>query len=180
MKLGIVTLILLTTSATFVLAQEQLKPSVETPAGQAPIISGIPNVGQGSQPRASTGQLVTEQAEGDLLSSDLVGRALFDMAGHKIGEISDILIGRDHRLIAVIADLEGSESTRKKIAVPFDLLRQNTVASRETRLVVGMDQSVLQATKAFEPLSKEARLDDNQDLTTGSGAATGASVPPTK
>ncbi len=34
--------------------------------------------------------------------------------------------------------------------------------------------------KGFEPLAREAGLDDNQDLTTGTGAATGGSVPPTR
>jgi hypothetical protein len=180
MKLGIAISFLVATTATMDFAQEQQKSSVETPAGQAPIISAIPKVGQGTQQAASADKFVTEQAEGDLLSSDLVGRALFDTAGRKLGEVSDMLIGRDRRLVAVIADLEGAESTQKKVAIPFDILRQDTSNSRETRLVISMDQSTLQAAKAFESLSREARLDDNQDLTTGSGAATGASVPPIK
>jgi sporulation protein YlmC with PRC-barrel domain len=180
MKLGIATSIILALTVTMASAQEQAKVLNDVPAGDAPFLSAIPKLDQGTQPTVSARDLVTEQKEGDLLSSDLVGQDLFDMTGRKIGEVSDVLISQDRRLVAVIVELEGNGPPSRTIAIPFDVLRHTTVDSREIRLVASLDPSTLQAAKTFEPLSREAKLDDNQDLTTGSGAATGASVPSTK
>ena len=46
--------------------------------------------------------------------------------------------------------------------------------------MASIDAAAVKEAKSFEPLAKEAGMDDNQDLTTGSGAATGGSVPPTR
>ena len=122
-------------------------------------------------------RLVTQQLEGDLLAGDLIGRPLFDGSGHHIGEVSDILIDRNRRLSAVVVTLNAGAGS-KKVGIPFDALRQDPGNRRDHRLIAQVDTAALRQAKAFEALAKEASQDDNQDLTTGRGGATGASVPP--
>ena len=149
-----------------------------TPESQAPVATGLPVVSGHSGGAAAA--LVTEQMEGDLLASDLVGKALFDPAGGKVGEVADVLIDRSRRLRAVVVTLDAGLGTPgKKVGIAFETLQQ-AGARREARLVTTVDVAVLKAAKSFEPLAKEAGMDDNQDLTTGSSPATGGSVPPTR
>jgi hypothetical protein len=152
--------------------------STETPSTQAPLIGGIPNAGQIGAGGTSTSGIVTEQMEGELLSSDLIGRPLHDLAGARVGTVRDILISRDHRMTALVADLDDSSgATVRKIGIPINAIEQKIVNRREIQLLVKIDPTTFRNAKAFEPLAREAGLDDNQDLTTGSGAATGGSVP---
>ncbi len=151
-------------------------PVSEPPAAQTPVVTGVPEaLPSGSGSAAPTGLLVSEQREGELLASDLVGRPLYGPSGQRIGEITDVLIDRARRLSAVIATLD---QTPTKVGIPFEALNQAPVGRRDVRLTIKVDPAALRAAKSFEPLAKEAAMDDNQDLTGGSGAATGASVPP--
>jgi PRC-barrel domain len=169
-------------SAQAPVSQSGAQPqSVELPSDQAPIIGGIPIVNQADARPASAASIVTEQMEGELLSSDLIGRTLHDRTGARFGMVRDILIDRNHRMTALIADLDDvSGSSRRRVGIPIDAIEQRAVSRREIRLLVKIDPAELRNAKAFEPLAHEASLDDNQDLTTGSGSATGGSVPPAR
>ncbi len=157
----------------------QPSPEAAVPAAQAPVITGLPRSAPASD-RVS-GALVSEQLEGDLLASDLMGRDLYDPAGRKIGEVTDVLLDRNRTLKAAIATLDPSLGLRgKRIGIPFSALHWSPASSREVRVVATIDPAELKEAKGFEPLAREAGLDDNQDLTTGTGAATGGSVPPTR
>ncbi len=160
------------------LAQER-PPDATLPATQAPVMTGLPRSApaSGNAPEA----LVSEQLEGDLLASDLIGRDLYDPGGRKIGQVTDILLDRNRTLKAVIATLDPSlGASGKRVGIPFGALQWSPTSRREARVVLTTDLAGLKEAKGFEPLAREAGLDDNQDLTTGSGAATGGSVPPTR
>jgi hypothetical protein len=150
----------------------------ETPSTQAPLIGGVPNANQTSGGSANASGVVAEQMEGELLSSDLIGRPLHDATGARVGTVRDILIGRDHKMTALIADLDSTSGANgRKVGIPIGAIEQKTVNRRDVHLLVKIDPSTLKNAKAFEPLAREAGLDDNQDLTKGSGTATGGSVP---
>jgi PRC-barrel domain len=150
----------------------------ETPSTQAPLIGGIPNANQTNSGSTNASSVVTEQMEGELLSSDLIGRPLHDAAGTRVGTVRDILISRDHKMTALVADLDAaSGADGRRVGIPIGAIEQKTVNRRDVHLLVKMDPSTLKNAKAFEPLAREAGLDDNQDLTKGSGTATGGSVP---
>jgi hypothetical protein len=106
---------------------------------------------------------------------------LYDPGGRKIGEVTDILLDRNRTLKAAIATLDPSLGlSGKRIGIPFSALHWSPASSREVRVVATIDPAELKEAKGFEPLAREAGLDDNQDLTTGTGTATGGSVPPTR
>jgi sporulation protein YlmC with PRC-barrel domain len=187
MRRAIATMILVLAVGNVASAQEPVPQSgnqlqsAEPPSAQAPIIGGIPSANQTDARPASAAGIISEQMEGELLSSDLIGRPLHDRAGARLGTVRDILIDRNHRMTALIADLDdGAGSGGRRVGIPIDAIEQTAVSRRETRLLVKIDPAALRNAKAFEPLAREASLDDNQDLTTGSGAATGGSVPPTR
>ena len=150
------------------------------PAVQAPLITAVPEAGPvGDSSGRLVLELLSEQGEGELLSSDLVGRPLYGRDGRKLGEITDLLVDRNRRLVAVVAALDaGAGPQGKSIGIPFDALRRSGAGGQEVRLVVDIDEGRLREAKAFEALSKEAGQDDSQDLTAKGGAATGVSIPP--
>jgi hypothetical protein len=124
---------------------------------------------------------VSEQLEGDLLASDLMGRDLYDPAGRKIGEVTDVLLDRNRTLKAAIATLDPSLGVSgKRIGIPFSALHWSPASQPGGPGGCHDRSSRTQGSEGFEPLAREAGLDDNQDLTTGTGAATGGSVPPTR
>jgi len=122
---------------------------------------------------------VPEQTEGELLASDLVGQPLYDTSGGRLGDTTDVLFDREHRLKALVIALEGGGPQGKRVAIPFEAVHRVSVNNREVRLVAQVDPTLLRDTKGFEALAKQAAMDDNQDLTSR-GRATGGSVPPTR
>jgi len=187
MRCAIVTMSLILAVSSVTFAQEPVRRSGtrqqpnEPPSTQAPLLNAIPGMSQADSKPPSSTRVVTEQMEGELLSSDLIGRSLYGSTGHQLGVVRDILIDRDHRMTAVIVELDNtSQPNRKSVGIPIDVVERTTASSREVRLVVKIDPATLRSAKAFEPLAREAGLDDNQDLTTGSGTATGGSVPPSR
>lgn len=172
-----VTLLAVTLTAP-ALAQER-SPDATLPAAQAPVMTGLPRSAPASS--SAPGALVSEQLEGDLLATDLLGRDLYDPGGRKVGQVADILLDRNQTLKAVVATLDPSlGASGKRVGIPFGALQWSQTSRREARVVVTTNLAELKEAKGFEPLAREAGLDDNQDLTTGSGAATGGSVPPTR
>ncbi len=179
---GITFLVMTVSSLAFAqgpTSQPGARPQLaEPPSTQAPLINGVPNASQTSSGSTDASSVVTEQMEGELLSSDLIGRPLHDAAGTQVGTVRDILIGRDHRMTALVADLDAaSGSNGRRVGIPIGAIEQKTVNRRDVHLLVKIDPTALKNAKAFEPLAREAGLDDNQDLTKGSGTATGGSVP---
>jgi PRC-barrel domain len=175
---------ILLAAAGAVSAQERTLPGDNAvvragpPAAGAPLIAAVPEAGQVGSGSDRPVSLPSEQSEGELMSSDLIGRPLHGRDGRKLGEITDLLVDRNRRLAAVVMRLDAAGDRGKSVAVPFDALRRSSADRREVRLVVDLDESQLQDAKAFEHLSREAGQDDNQDLTARGGAATGGSVPP--
>ena len=187
MRRGITTILLVLAIGSVASAQEPAsqagaqRQSAEPPSTQAPLIEGIPAASRTDAGSGGLAAILTEQMEGELLSSDLIGRIVYDSTGAQLGIVRDILIDREHRMRALIAELDdASGSNKKRVGIPIEAVERTAASNRETRLLVRIERTTLKNAKAFEPLAREAGLDDNQDLTTGSGTATGGSVPPTR
>ena len=187
MRCSIVTISLVLAISGIAFAQERVPQSgtrqqLNEPAStQAPLINAIPGTSHVDTSAASSTGIVTEQMEGELLSSDLIGRSLYGSTGEQLGVVRDILIGRDQRITALIVELDNtSQPSGRSVGIPINVVERAPASRPEVRLVVKIDPATLRSAKAFEPLAREAGLDDNQDLTTGSGTATGGSVPPSR
>jgi len=66
---------------------------------------------------------ITGQSPGSLFSSDLVGLAVYDSGGEKIGDINDLLIAGDGQVEAVVIGVGGFLGIGEKdVAVPISTL----------------------------------------------------------
>jgi sporulation protein YlmC with PRC-barrel domain len=187
MRCSIVTVSLILAVSSIAFAQEPVpQPGTrqqpnEPPSTQAPLINAIPGTSHVDAKAPSPTGIVTEQMEGELLSSDLIGRSLYGSTGEQLGVVRDILIGRDQRITALIVELDNtSQPSGRSVGIPINVVERAPASRPEVRLVVKIDPTTFRSAKAFEPLAREAGLDDNQDLTTGGGTATGGSVPPSR
>ena len=150
-----------------------------TPAGLAALAAAIPAAADANATAVPADGFLARQEEGALLAGDLIGRPLFDAAGAELGTITDVLIDRDRSMTAVVLSIGGDAPDAKRVAIPFGSVGHVVTDDGEVRLVAGIEMAALEAAPAFEPLSEEARKDDNQDLTEGEETeAEGGSVPP--
>jgi hypothetical protein len=99
---------------------------------------------QTQQPMGATGgvqqgaraamQAVATPQPGQMLGSDLTGTNVYGMNNENIGDINDLLIGRDGRVVAVVVGVGGFLGIgQKDVAVPFEALEIQSAATTGTR-----------------------------------------------
>jgi sporulation protein YlmC with PRC-barrel domain len=98
----------------------------------------------GQQPMGATGaaqqgaraamQAVAAPQPGQMLGSDLTGTNVYGMNNETIGDINDVLIGRDGRVVAVVVGVGGFLGIgQKDVAVPFEALEIQSAATTGNR-----------------------------------------------
>ena len=128
------------------------KPKV--PAGQAGA-----SVAE-STPLATTAEgFVERQEDNQLIGVEIVGRPLQGEAGEKLGEVADLILDEQRRVVGVILSVGGFLGLgAKPVAVPWESVRFEA-RDGETVAVIGMTEQQLAAAPQFENrATREANL----------------------
>lgn len=121
---------------------------------------------------------VTEQPEGALFATDLIGQDVFGSAEEKIGDINDILIGGDGMVEAVVIGVGGFLGLGEKdVAVPLSSLEVELVEQRFQVSIPATEQDLMEAPMflradgttsdrlgAFERMFERTRVDAEKAL----------------
>ncbi|MGD9868093.1 MAG: PRC-barrel domain-containing protein [Hyphomicrobiales bacterium] len=109
---------------------------------------------------------MTSQSPDDKLASNLIGKSVYNSSNEEIGEIDDLVITNDGRIVAAIVETGSFLGMGgKHVAVSFDTLQFTQGEDNETRVSMNVAQERLNSAPEFKTL-------DDQD--TGGTAGTTA------
>jgi hypothetical protein len=122
-------------------------------------------------PAAPSGNFVQTQQSSDWRGSKLIGASVYGPDNASIGEISDLIVGTDGKISAVVVGVGGFLGVgQKDVALPFENISVTRKADSSSidKIKVSYTKDQLKNAPKFayyEPASKST--------TTGSGAASG-------
>ncbi len=151
--------VLLTTSA---FAQQgpgtdSTLPSPSRPAGNTGAAPGTNSVDTTGNPgTANAGNATnanvfqTQQGQNQWLVGNLWDKSVYNAAGKSIGDLKDVLIDKDGKVVALVIGVGGFLGLgEKNVAVDFDQIQKNGGISGN-RVMVGMTEDQLRAAPSFQ------------------------------
>lgn len=165
-------------------AQEQQQPQqpqqLEPPAAQAPAPTPAPVTPEGQSGQVQVTPEVTEtkpaeekmasdserflesQEQDQLLASRLIGQNAFNAAGQSVGNVNDLVIGKEGDVQAVVIGVGGFLGLgEKRVAINFDQIKESGGFSGD-RLVLGMSEEDLRAAPEFKRLDRGQEMAETQ------------------
>jgi sporulation protein YlmC with PRC-barrel domain len=116
------------------------------------------------QAPAGVEKFVEGQGAGQFVSSDLVGRSLYDLEGKEMGVVTDLFVDENKDVSFIVVDVSDVAGSEKKIAFDFDALAYQ-VNDSEIHLVADLGRDAVERAPSFTSLADAAALGDFQGLT---------------
>ena len=109
---------------------------------------------QAAAPAPVEGQIVS-QPEGTIAASELMGRSVYSAEGEDIGQISDLLIDEDNRLVGVVIGIGGFLGIGEKpIAVEIERVSRASTQDGTEQLVLNYTRAELEQAPEFVTLDE--------------------------
>ena len=106
-----------------------------------------------AQAPVDTSGFVVAQNEGQWLANDYVGQSAYSADGQAVGEIDDLIIGRDGKVSGVTIAVGGFLGLgQRTIAVPFENIQQTQDENGDTKLVLAVSAEALDTAPEFMTL----------------------------
>jgi hypothetical protein len=146
-----------TTEQQQVQEEEQQAQAQESQAQEQSTASGSMQADpaeQAATPAPVEGQIVS-QPEGTIAASGLMGQPVYSAEGEDIGQISDLLIGEENRLIGVVIGIGGFLGIGEKpIAVEVERLSRASTQDGTEQLVLNYTRAELEQAPEFVTLDE--------------------------
>ncbi|HSI41746.1 MAG TPA: PRC-barrel domain-containing protein [Xanthobacteraceae bacterium] len=125
-------------------------PAMPMPAEKMPsTTNAVPTV------VPATPKFVQQQSSGQWLGSDLIGTDVVTATDEALGEISDVVMEKDGRVVAAIIDVGGFLGIgAKPVAVSFETLTVAPTANG-SKIVVALSKEELNQAPAFKTLDQQ-------------------------
>lgn len=82
--------------------------------------------------------------QGDMRASKLIGSTVYNDANENIGDINEIVLGKDGKIAAVIIGVGGFlKLGERDVAVPFDQIKMSVDAENNSRLTTALSRDSL-------------------------------------
>ncbi len=82
--------------------------------------------------------------QGDMRASKLIGSTVYNDANENIGDINEIVLGKDGKIAAVIIGVGGFLGLGERdVAVPFDQIKMSVDAENNSRLTTALSRDSL-------------------------------------
>lgn len=137
----------LTVAAASLLASaaiaQQTAPTTTAPAATAPASSTM----------APTASFIGMQSADQMLASNLIGMSVRGAANESIGEINDVVLARDGRVVGAVIGVGGFLGIGEKdVAVPFQMIEMVRGPDTSDHVVVRKTKDELKAAPEFKEL----------------------------
>lgn len=152
--------------------QQETQPQAAPPSTtQQQPPAGIPPSPQAQKERPSpqakaAGQqdFLTQQQPGQMLASNLMGKAVMGQNNERIGDVNDLVMSRDGQVVAVVVGVGGFLGIgEKSVAIPFEKLTPSP----------GSDQLTTQLSRSELEQAPQFVTTRTGDRGTGTGTGTG-------
>jgi sporulation protein YlmC with PRC-barrel domain len=107
------------------------------------------------------GIFVLEQSENEVLANEYIGRAVYNLEGEKVGDVSDLVFAKDGGINAAIIGVGGFLGLgEKKVAIRFDAIQIRQNAGDGTMvLTIDSSQEELEGAPAFMSMAQKMAED---------------------
>jgi hypothetical protein len=114
----------------------------------AAFAQSTPNTAQSTL--AANPQILTTVPSGSVTVTDWYKQSVYDPAGNKIGDVTDVLVSDDGRVTAVMVGVGGFLGIGEKdVALSFNAIKR-TVKDNKTTLTLGTTKDALKAAQGFK------------------------------
>jgi sporulation protein YlmC with PRC-barrel domain len=122
-------------------------------AQQGPGTDSSANPKSNSQPQAAAGNsasnFVTNEGQGEWLVGNVWNKSVYNAAGKSIGDLKDVLIDKDGKVVAIVVGVGGFLGLGEKdVAVDYNYLKNNGGIS-DKRITIGMTEQQLREAPTF-------------------------------
>lgn len=140
--------------SAYATAQEAAPEAGETPA---PKDAGPPteSMAESANPGQvnglpSTAQFIVEQKSGEWLGSNMIGKSVENAAGDTVGEIKDLIVDSDRRVVGVVIGVGGFLGIGEKdVAIRFDDVRLERTEEGEVKVLANLSKDTLTAAPGY-------------------------------
>jgi sporulation protein YlmC with PRC-barrel domain len=102
---------------------------------------------------------IDQQAKDQHLASKMIGTSVQNPAGEKIGDVKDILVSEDGRIVAVLLGVGGFLGIgEKSVALSFDMLHPGTDKNGDMILTADLNKDALNGAPDFKTLPEQQAL----------------------
>jgi len=142
----------------------------QTPAPQTPAPSA-PTVTQPQRSDMSAAQVLSTIPANAMTVTHWYKQNVYDPADSKIGDIEDVLVDRDAKVVALVIGVGGFLGLGEKhVAVPYDAVRMTTKDSNKWYLVMNSSKDALKNAPGYKfDRTSMTWMPDNAPGTIGSG-----------
>ncbi len=135
-------------------APKLVKPGAGTTA--APAATG----GQAAAPAdtskqvATTDKFLSQQQDGQILVSDIMGQTIYDGSGNNLGSVNDVVLDKDGKIVAVVIGVGGFLGIgQKNVAVSMAAINESTDENGKLKLVLNASKDEIDHAPAFVSLA---------------------------
>ena len=138
-------------------------PAPETPAPAAPTMT------QPQRTDTTAAQVLATIPTNAMTVTHWYKQSVYDPANSKIGDIEDVLIDKDAKVVALVIGVGGFLGLGEKhVAVPYDAVRMTTKDSNKWYLVMNSTKDALKNAPGYK-FDRTAMMWMPENATTGSG-----------
>ena len=117
--------------------------TAEQPTDQAATVAAAPDK-----------VFIDKQAAEDRMASNWIGQTIYNQANESVGDVNDLLIGKDGKIAAVIIGVGGFLGIgEKNVAVSFDSIQSSTDENGNLKFMVSITKEELDAAPEFMTLA---------------------------
>lgn len=166
-------------SATSGQTQPAPKPVQPTPATPAPSAGNQAAAPANTTTQTATSQkFLSQEQQGEMLASNIMGKTVYDSSGNNLGSVSDIVIGKDGKLDAVVVGVGGFLGIgQKNVAVSMSAINTSMDGKGELKLVLNATKDELDKAPAFKTIA-DLQSEQNQSQPQAPAAGTGVNPAP--
>lgn len=128
------------------------KPMPATPAPSAGNQAAAP--ANTKMQTATSQKFLTQEQQGDMLASNVMGKTVYDSSGNDLGSVSDMVIGKDGKLEAVVIGVGGFLGIgQKNVAVSMSAINASTDGNGKLKLVLNATKDELDKAPTFKTIA---------------------------
>jgi sporulation protein YlmC with PRC-barrel domain len=127
-------------------------PAVVTPAPAAGGQAAAP--AHTNKQVAATDKFLSQQQDGQMLASNVMGQTVYDSSGNNLGSVNDIVLDKDGKMAAVVIGVGGFLGIgQKNVAVSIEAIDRTTDENGNLKLVLNASKDEIDQAPGFTTLA---------------------------
>ena len=133
-------------------APQPAQPAAGSPAPAAGNQAAAPS--DTTKQVAATDKFLSQQQDGQMLASNVMGQTVYDSSGNNLGSVNDIVLDKDGKMAAVVIGVGGFLGIgQKNVAVSIEAINRTTDENGNPKFVLNASKDEIDQAPAFTTLA---------------------------